>query len=109
MAVTEYLLERCLGTSCSDFAQIAAPTSTSYADTALNAATTYRYRVRAGDAAGNLSGYSAIAAATTENGSSGTLPLGALVHDGPATPEQLSLVPAGDRQPAANRNGDGAL
>ena len=51
------LLELCAG---------APPAGTSYSDTGLVAATTYRYRVRAVDAAGNLSGYSLVASATTE-------------------------------------------
>src|SRR5207245_1628614 len=37
----------------------------SYSDSGLAANTTYRYRVRATDAAGNLSSYSSIASATT--------------------------------------------
>ncbi len=41
------------------------PTGTSFTDTGLAANTTYRYRVRAVDAIGNLSAYSGIAAATT--------------------------------------------
>jgi chitodextrinase len=65
VGVTGYRLERCQGTGCSSFAQIAAPTTTSFADSGLTAATNYRYRVRAVDAASNLSEYSAIAAATT--------------------------------------------
>src|SRR5207253_2431555 len=39
----------------------------SYGDTGLAAATSYSYRVRAADAAGNLSGYSNVAGATTQN------------------------------------------
>src|SRR5262249_15774380 len=40
-------------------------TGNSYSDTAVAPTTTYRYRVRAVDAAGNLSGYSGAAEATT--------------------------------------------
>jgi len=40
-------------------------TSTRYSDTALAASTTYLYRVRATDAAGNTSSYSATASAST--------------------------------------------
>jgi hypothetical protein len=39
---------------------------TSYGDTGLSASTTYRYRVRAVDAAANLSGYSNVGEATTD-------------------------------------------
>ena len=65
VGVLQYRLERCLGSSCTNFAQIATPTGTSYSNTGLSANTTYRYRVRAADAAGNVSGYSNIASATT--------------------------------------------
>ena len=65
VAVTGYKVERCLGASCTTFAQIGTSTGTSYSNSGLAASTTYRYRVRATDAAGNLGPYSAIAAATT--------------------------------------------
>ena len=65
VAVTGYKVERCLGASCTTFAQIGTSTGTSYSNSGLAAGTTYRYRVRATDAAGNLGPYSAIAAATT--------------------------------------------
>ncbi|HEX5090526.1 MAG TPA: LamG-like jellyroll fold domain-containing protein [Nocardioides sp.] len=60
VGVTGYRLERCQGASCTSWAQVATPTTTSYSDTGLTQNTTYRYRVRAVDAAGNLSAYSAI-------------------------------------------------
>jgi len=65
VGVTGYRLERCTGASCTNFAQIATPTTTSYGNTGLTANTSYRYRVRATDAAGNLSPYSGIANAAT--------------------------------------------
>ena len=65
VGVTGYRIERCQGSGCTTFAQIASPAGTSYSDGGLSASTTYRYRVRATDAAGNLSAYSAIATATT--------------------------------------------
>ena len=69
VGVTGYLIERCQGAGCSTFAQIAAPagTGTTYSDTGLTAGTSYSYRVRATDAASNLSAYSAIATASTPN------------------------------------------
>ncbi|MEO8657482.1 MAG: LamG-like jellyroll fold domain-containing protein, partial [Bryobacteraceae bacterium] len=65
VGVTAYLLERCAGAACTNFAQIATPAGTSSSDTALTAGTSYSYRVRATDAAGNLGGYSNIASTTT--------------------------------------------
>ena len=63
VGVTGYQLERCGGEGCSDFAQIATQVATIYSDTGLTAGTTYRYRVRTSDAAGNLSEYSSVASA----------------------------------------------
>ena len=58
VGVTGYRVERCQGANCTTFTQIATPTGTSFSDSGLSAGTTYRYRVRATDAAGNVSGYS---------------------------------------------------
>ena len=66
VAVTGYRVERCLGAACSNFVQVATPPGASFNDTGLAPATTYRYRVRAADAAANLSGYSSIQNATTQ-------------------------------------------
>jgi YD repeat-containing protein len=74
VGVTGYLVERCQGASCSTFAQIATPTTTTYSDTALAASTSYSYRVRATDAAGNLSSYSSVASATTQTPADTTPP-----------------------------------
>jgi chitodextrinase len=65
VGVTGYLLERCSGAGCTNFAQIATPTATTFNDTGLTASTSYSYRVRATDAAGNLSAYSNTSSATT--------------------------------------------
>ena len=61
--MTGYRVERCQGAGCTSFAQIATPTTTTYSDTGL-AAGSYSYRVRATDAAGNLSPYSNVASAS---------------------------------------------
>jgi len=61
VGVTGYLVERCQGNGCSSFAQIGTSATTTYTDTGVSGGTTYRYRVRATDAAGNLSSYSNIA------------------------------------------------
>jgi len=65
VGVTGYLVESCSGAGCTSFAQIATVTGTTYSNTGLAAGATYSYRVRATDAAGNLSGYSNTASATT--------------------------------------------
>ena len=65
VGVTGYLVERCQGAGCTSFAQIGTSTSTTFSDTGLTASTSYSYRVRATDAAGNLSPYSNTASATT--------------------------------------------
>ena len=66
VGVTGYLVERCPGIGCTNFAQIATTIGTAYNDTGLPASTTYSYRVRAKDAAGNLSSYSNVLAASTQ-------------------------------------------
>lgn len=65
VGVTGYLIERCQGASCSNFAEINTATATTYSDGGLAALSTYRYRVRARDAVNNLGGYSNTAGATT--------------------------------------------
>jgi len=67
VGVTGYRVERCQGSGCTSFAEIGTPTTTNFNDTGLSATTTYRYRVRAADAAGNLSAYSSVASATTSS------------------------------------------
>jgi chitodextrinase len=66
VGVAGYKVERCLGAGCTSFGQIAAPLGTSLVDTGLTGSTTYGYRVRAYDAAGNHSSYSPITSVTTE-------------------------------------------
>ncbi|PYU08713.1 MAG: hypothetical protein DMG34_01220 [Acidobacteria bacterium] len=74
VAVTSYRVERCTGASCTNFAQIGTTNganATTFSDSGLTASTSYSYRVRATDAAGNLSNYSNTATATT-SGSGGS-------------------------------------
>src|SRR5215475_4583813 len=66
VGVTGYRVERCAGASCTTFAQIGTPATTSFNDTGLTASTSYSYRVRATDAAANLGPYSATGTATTQ-------------------------------------------
>ena len=61
VGVTGYLVERCTGVACSSFAQIGTSTAAAYSDTTVSGSSAYSYRVRATDAAGNLSPYSGTA------------------------------------------------
>jgi fibronectin type 3 domain-containing protein len=65
VGVSTYSVERCTGAACSSFAALVTQAGTTYNNTGLSSGTTYRYRVRATDAAGNNSAYSAIFEATT--------------------------------------------
>ena len=65
VGVTGYQVERCTGAACSNFAQINAVTGTTFNDTSVAASTSYTYRVRATDAAGNLSPYTNTAGGVT--------------------------------------------
>jgi len=75
VGVAGYRVERCAGSGCTSFGQIATPTGTTFSDTSLAAATSYSYRVRAADAAGNLGAYSNAASATTAPQSAAKGPL----------------------------------
>lgn len=63
---TGFYIERCKGSTCTNFVRIATvgPNLTTFANTGLAKGTTYRYRVQAYNASG-VSAYSNIAAATT--------------------------------------------
>ena len=69
--VTGYLLER-QDPGSANFVQVGTTTGTSYSDTNLAAGSAYSYRVRATDAAQNLSDYSAVASVTTQAGVAAT-------------------------------------
>jgi hypothetical protein len=65
VGVTGYKVERCQGAGCSNFTQVGTPTTTTLSDMALTPSTSYSYRVRATDAANNLSGFSSSATTST--------------------------------------------
>ena len=67
VGVTGYRIFRCAGaaSACTPSVQVATSTTTSFADTGLNAVTSYTYAVRAVDAANNASGLSGVASAVT--------------------------------------------
>jgi chitodextrinase len=87
VAVSGYLVERCQGASCSNFVQVGTSASTTFADSGLSASTSYSYRVRATDAASNLSSYSSTATASTQStgGSGGDV-------TSPSAPTSLSAT-----------------
>ena len=68
VGVTGYFVQRCSGSGCTNFAQVASlpGNTTSYSDTSLGPSTTYNYQIVATDAAGNLSSPSDPASATTQ-------------------------------------------
>jgi hypothetical protein len=65
--VSNYQIERATGASSTSFTQVGTSTSPSFNDSGLAANTTYRYRVRANNSAGN-SAYSGIVNVTTTSG-----------------------------------------
>jgi chitodextrinase len=72
VAVTGYQVERCQGAGCTSFAADGpVQSATTFSDSGLAASTSYSYRVKATDAAGNWSAYSNVASATTAAAPSG--------------------------------------
>jgi len=71
VGVTGYQILRAPGTSGGTFAQIGTSTTTSFVNTGLTASTSFRYQVRATDAAGNVSAVSNTVTATTQSGGTG--------------------------------------
>jgi hypothetical protein len=71
-----FRIERCQGSDCSSFAEIATVGAnvTAFQNTGLSASTSYSYRVRAFNAGGN-SAYSNTATATTAAGNGGSIAL----------------------------------
>jgi PKD repeat protein len=85
VGVTRYVVERCLGVNCTNFAAIGSTSGTGFMNSRLPAGATYSYRVRAVDAAGNMSGYSNTAQASTQKPDSTK----------PSAPQALSATPIG--------------
>jgi chitodextrinase len=71
IGVTGYDVYRAPGASGGSFAQVGTSTGTTFTNSGLTASTTYRYQVRARDAAGNTSGFSAPVTVTTTAGGGG--------------------------------------
>ena len=104
VGVTGYQIERCTGAGCSNFAPLTTVTTTSYSNTGLAASTSYSYRVRASDAAGNLSGYSNTATATTPSGTPATITFKQINSAVPQTPQTTVNVPFSAAQSAGSLN-----
>ena len=68
VGVTGYQVLRAPGASGGTFAQVGTSTTTSFTNSGLSASTTYRYQVRATDAAGNVSAVSNTVTAVTQSG-----------------------------------------
>jgi hypothetical protein len=84
-----FKIERCQGTSCSNFVEIAQVGSgvTTYSNTGLTSGTSYSYRVRAYNSSGNSSYSNTVTATTPTSGP--TLP---------SAPSSLSATPASSSQ-----------
>src|SRR5438445_501368 len=63
--ISQYLIERCTGATCSNFVQVEPSAATTYNDPGLTGSTSYNYRVRATDTTNNTGPYSNTASATT--------------------------------------------
>ena len=87
VGVAGYQIERCQGSGCSDFTALDSTDKTSYSDTSTSAGTSYSYRVRATDAAGNAGPYSNAATITT--------PADTPPTDNPPGPGPLHVDPTG--------------
>jgi hypothetical protein len=101
--VTGYPVERCPGSGCTNFAQIALATSPSFNDSGLQPSTAYNYRVRAADAAGNLSPYSNTAGAVTAAGST-PIAFVQSAYAVPSTPSTSVAVTYSSAQVAGDTN-----
>lgn len=97
VGVTGYFVERCQGASCANFAQITSgvtATGTTFGDSGLSASTSYSYRVRATDAAGNLSAYSNTASAVTSASGGTNIAVSVTPTRGGLTTSQMLSVKA---------------
>jgi IPT/TIG domain-containing protein len=72
--ISSYLIERCQGAGCTNFAQIGTSAAITFSDLALPGGTSFTYRVRAKDSANNLGPYSNSATAATQGLPSPTAP-----------------------------------
>ena len=85
VGVTGYEMERCQGAGCSGFAAVTTVSTLAWSDTGRSPGTSYSYRVRARDAAGNKGPYSLVVSAVTQ----------AAVDNPPSAPSGLSAAASG--------------
>ena len=106
VGVTNYLIERCQGSGCTSFVQVATSTSNTFTDAGLLPGTSYSYQVRATDAAGNLSGYSNISTTTTNQstGGGGVISFVQVAYADPQSPQLNVSVTFGSAQTSGNLN-----
>jgi fibronectin type 3 domain-containing protein len=104
VGMANYIVQRCQGAGCSSFAQIATPTTTTYSDTGLVSNASYSYRVQAKDTAGNLSGYSSVASATTQAATASTITYVQGNYSTPQAPQTTVAVPFTAAQTAGDLN-----
>ncbi len=104
VGVTNYLVERCQGSGCTSFAQVGTSAGTTYSDTGLLSGTSYGYRVRATDEAGNLSGYSNVSSTTTNQSNAGSISLVQLAYATPQTAQLAVPVTFSSSQTPGNLN-----
>ena len=106
VGLANYVLQRCQGAACTNFAQVAllAATATTYSDTGLTASTSYSYRVQAIDTAGNQSPYSSVASATTLASTTATISYVQGSYATPQTPQATVSVTFAKPQAAGDLN-----
>ena len=104
VGVTNYLIERCQGPGCTLFAQVGTSSTTTFSDAGLLSSTSYSYRVRATDAAGNLSGYSNVSTATTNQSTASPISFIQRAYATPQSPQLTVPVTFTSAQTAGNLN-----
>jgi hypothetical protein len=107
--VSSYLIERCQGAGCTNFLLNALSVVPTYTSPGLLANTSYSFRVRAVDAAGNKSAYSNVATAkatggTTTPPSSSVVAMAQIASAVPQSPQSTVSVNLAKAQTAGNLN-----
>jgi fibronectin type 3 domain-containing protein len=104
VGVAEYVIERCSGPSCTDFAQIGTSTVTNYHDTAVDGSTSYSYIVAAIDRNSNQGPYSTPPASATTHAIRTTIIITQGDYSDPAGFQPSVTVPFKKQQYAGDLN-----